>query len=439
MPHPLSQEEREYLLGMLTFERRAVIPLKWLILGVSIYFLIVLESPYRIPEVEPFVLFFLYGMFNIAQSYFFYLRPIALPQIRPFVFTSFLVDLLFVTGLLILDGRHFFGREMHSDLYVFYFLIVLRGVGVFRTASGKLLMNLALSALFILAVWQTFSQPQADPIRFREFALKLTLIWMVMLVSWFIINLMNRQAGQIVAVRERLMRSEHLASIGQLAAGVAHEINNPVGIITANCEFLLRSMPAKDERREDVEAIHKEALRVQGIVARLLDFSRPRDVTPVPCDLRRVNRETADFLFGGGKSGDMVLQTDEPEELPPILADPNQIKQALLNIYLNARQATDGRGRIDTTILPIQGGKVIEIAIADNGPGLSTDDLQHAFEPFYTRRKGGTGLGLHVTQRIVEAHGGTITLENAKPHGAVARLRFPSARTDGSERKGTEP
>lgn len=410
---------------MLAFERRAVIPLKWLILAVSYYFLIVLESPYKIPDVEPFSLFFLYGIFNAAQSYFFYLRPITLKQILPFIFTSFVADLLFVTGLLILDGSHFFGQQTHSDLYVFYFLIVLRGVAIFRTAAGKLMMNLALSALFILAVWQTFSQPQTDPIRFREFALKISLIWMVMLVSWFIINLINRQASQIVTVRERLMRSEHLASIGQLAAGFAHEINNPIGIITANCEYMLKTMPAGDEKREDVETIHKEALRVQGIVARLLDFSRPRDMTIVPCDLRRINRETIDFLKSGDKANQTEIQTEEPEDLPKIMADPNQIKQALLNVYLNAKQAVGSDGEIKSKIAVV-GGKTVQITIADNGPGLSSENLRHAFEPFYTNRKGGTGLGLHVTQRIVEAHGGRIEIANTKPRGAAVKIEFPT-------------
>lgn len=422
---PISQEEHEYLQGMLAFEKRAVIPLKWLILIVSAYFLIILESPYTMPEVEVFGLFFLYGIFNAAQSYFFYLRRIDLHQIRPFILTSFVFDLLFVTGLLILDGWRFFGREMHSDLYVFYFLIVLRGVGIFRTALGKLLMNLALSALFILSVWQTFSQPQADPIRFREFALKLALIWMVMLVSWFIINLITVQAGQLVNVRERLMRSENLASIGQLAAGVAHEINNPIGIITANCEYLLKTMDPKADSREEVEAIHKEALRVQGIVARLLDFSRPRELTPVQCDLRKIVHETLDFIFAGGKSPNISIEIDEPEDLPLVMADANQIRQALLNIYLNARQVIEGSGRIETSILPVHGGKAVEVCIADSGPGLTPEELQHAFEPFFTRRKGGTGLGLHVTQRIIESHGGKIRIENGKPRGAVVRVVLP--------------
>ncbi|GEM_PF-507072 len=425
MPRPLNQEESEYLRGMLSFEQRAVIPLKWLILVICIIFLILLEQPYYLPEVEPFVLFFLYFMFNAAQSYFFYMRPISIRQVRPFVFTSFVVDLLFVTGLLILDGRHYFGREIHGDLYVFYFLIILRGVGIFRTPSGKLVMNLALSILFFLAVWQTFGQPNADPIRYREYALKLSLIWMVMLVSWFIINLINRQAVQIVGVRERLLRAEHLASIGQLAAGVAHEINNPIGIITANCEYLLKTIEASHELREDIEAIHKEALRVQGIVARMLDFSRPQEVEAMPCDLRKINRDTLSFLFAGGKAGQIDLSVEEPESLPMIMADPNQIKQALLNIYLNARQAIDGKGSIQAQLRPAASGKAVQIAIRDSGPGLSADDLQHAFEPFYTRRAGGTGLGLHVTQRIIEAHGGSISLDNATGGGAVVEITLP--------------
>ena len=148
-------------------------------------------------------------------------------------------------------------------------------------------------------------------------------------------------------------------------------------------------------------------------------------MTIVPCDLRRINRETIDFLKSGDKANLTEIQTEEPEDLPKIMADPNQIKQALLNVYLNAKQAVGSDGEIKSKIAVV-GGKTVQITITDNGPGLSSENLRHAFEPFYTNRKGGTGLGLHVTQRIVEAHGGKIEIANTKPSGAAVKIEFPT-------------
>jgi signal transduction histidine kinase len=423
-----SPERREYLQGMLAFERRAVIPLKWLILSVSAYFLVILgKPPYRLPEIGPFMLFLVYFLFNLAQSYFFYFREIYIRQVRSFVLTSYAVDLLFITSLLYMDGRHAFGPETHSDLYAFYFLVILRGAATFRSTRGKLLMNIILSAVFVLAVWGAFGRSLSNPLHGHDFAMKLTMIWMVMLVSWFIVDLLNRQAEQLVRVRERLLQSEHLASIGELAAGVAHEINNPVGIIVANCEYLLRAMPTEGQGREDIEAVLTEAERVKGIVGRMMDFAKPYDETPSACDVREINEAVVAFLFGKKRYPDIDFEVHYDSRLPRVLGDPNQIKQALLNIYLNARQAIDENGRIEARLERLAAGKLLAITVADDGPGIGEEALPRVFEPFFTSRPGGTGLGLSVTQRIIESLGGEIALENRRPRGARARVVLPAA------------
>jgi len=407
---------------MLEFEKRAVIPLKWLILAVSAYFLVFANRV--LLDVEPFMLFFLYFIFNVAQSYFFYLRPIELRQIRSFILVSYLFDLLFVSGLLYFDGQYAFGREMHGDLYVFYFLVVLRGTAVFRTALGKIMMNVALSALFVMTFWQMFAEAEYNPALQRDFALKLALVWMVMLVSWFIIDLINSQAEQLVQARERLLRSEHLAAVGELAAGVAHEINNPIGIISANCDYLLRSASG-DERREEFEAMRDEAQRVKGIVSQLLDYSKPHSGKAVPCDLKALNEEILTLLVTDKKPSGVKFDIDYASDLPKIWADAGQIKQALLNLYLNAREAAGAEGCVEARFAPAPDGARVAISIADDGPGMSDEDLARAFEPYFTNRSGGTGLGLMVTRRIIEAHGGEINLERRSTQGTIARIILP--------------
>lgn len=428
MNAPASREEREHLDAMLLFEKRAVLPLKWLMLGVSLYFLLLSSQPYWfLPEVEPFMLFLVYFFFNVAQSYFFYVSRVELSQVRAFVLVSYAFDLAFVAGLIYLDGQHEFGREMHGDLYVLYFLIVLRGTAIFRSASGKLLLNILLSAVFVLSLWQTFGRPDYDIGRQKEFALKLALIWMVMLVSWFIMDMLATQAERLARARERMARSENLATVGALAAGVAHEINNPIGIIQANCEYLLRLLKPQSEAREEIEAILAEARRVQGIVAQMIDLSKPKAEALAECDAKALAEEMRSFVFSRRSLGEIKtpMRCEEP---PPMLwADANQIKQALLNLYLNAAQAVGETGTVETRIRRRDGGERVEIAILDSGPGIEDEALRRAFDPFFTTRADGTGLGLAVTRRIVEDHGGEIELERRPEGGTAARLVLPAA------------
>jgi len=334
-----------------------------------------------------------------------------------------MVDVLFVTILVHFDTGHYVGRAMQSDFYVLYFLLILRGFGLFRTARENLLMNLLICVLFILSVRL---QEQSVSLLGRGMALKFALIWMVILMSWFIVEIINKQKAELLKARERLIRSEQMATLGELAAGVAHEINNPIGIISAYSEYLLKNAGKTNPLSEDYEVIHKEAMRCERIVSELLSFANPSVKEIAECDIRQLNDEVVKFLFHEKEEGRIQVEQQYASEVPMVLADPMQLKQALLNIYLNARQAIEGEGMIDVTIEPVgKDANFVRVGIADTGKGIDEDDLERVFEPFFTRKKGGTGLGLTITQRIIEAHQGRIAIQRRKPRGTLVEILLP--------------
>lgn len=422
MKRAISPEEREYLLWLKHVEGRAILLLKWIMLIVTLVIWL-WSTGFAAPATEIFMLFFLYAMFNVAQTYFFHFSRVQLNQIKGFCYASYFVDVLFVTALVYFDTSHYVGRTMQSDFYILYFLLILRGFALFRTARENLLMNLLICVLFILSVRL---QERSVNLLGSGMALKFALIWMVILMSWFIVEIINKQKAELLKARERLIRSEQMATLGELAAGVAHEINNPIGIISAYSEYLLKNAGKKNPLSEDYEIIHKEAMRCERIVSDLLNFATPSVKEIAECDIRQLNDEVVKFLFHEKEDGRIQVEKHYASNIPMVLADPVQLKQALLNIYLNARQAIEGEGMIDVTIEPSSKDEnSVWLAIGDTGKGIDEDDLERVFEPFFTRKKGGTGLGLTITQRIIEAHQGRIVIKRRKPRGTLVEILLP--------------
>ncbi len=420
-----TSEEREYSEWLRRIEKKAIIPLKWIVLGVSLFFWL-WTTNFALPGTGVFLIFLLCGMFNVAQTYFFYGNRITPEQVRPFSYASYFLDIGFVTTLIYFDTAFYAGRHVQSDFYILYFLILLRGFALFRRPSGVMLTSIFISGLFIAVLW--LNESSFDFVRQRAFALKFTLIWMVGVLSWFIVDMINNQYQEILKIRERLLRSEQFASLGQLAAGVAHEINNPMAIISAYAEYLLKNSSPDDNRREDYETIRKEAQRCGRIVKQLLDLANPSARQIIECDIAALNEEMLSFIFHDRKRGQIAIEKDIEPGLPPVMGDPGQIKQGLMNIYINARQAMEGSEecRIGVSIHRSKDrADCIVLRITDSGPGLAPEDIPLVFDPFYTRKKGGTGLGLSITRRIIEAHSGSIGIANCPPHGAAVTIVLP--------------
>ena len=226
-------------------------------------------------------------------------------------------------------------------------------------------------------------------------------------------------------VSRRLFHAEKMSAVGQLAGGVAHEINNPLGGILAFAQIMSRDPGRNAEDRENLRLITDAAVRAKKIVESLLHFSRRPSEEKGPVDLVRVVDEALFLLQSQLKTGRVELVREfEPAVA---IANANQVQQIVVNLVVNALQALNGEGRIVVSTGPA-GASHVRIQVADSGPGMKPEVARRVFEPFFTTKPEGqgTGLGLSICYQIAEEHGGSIHLEQSPDRGACFVLELPA-------------
>ncbi|MBZ5639449.1 MAG: DUF4118 domain-containing protein [Acidobacteriia bacterium] len=222
-----------------------------------------------------------------------------------------------------------------------------------------------------------------------------------------------------------LRRADRLASLGMLAAGMAHEVRNPLGAIGGAVEILEVDYPPTHPRREFVEILRKEIDRLTGIAGKYLDFARPDPPAPRPLDVNEAVRSAVDLLAKTAARASVRIELRLAPDLPRALADPGQVQQAMVNLLLNGIQSMPSGGPLEVDTAVRSGS--VEIVLRDHGNGLPEGPVERIFEPFFSTRPGGTGLGLAISRRIAESHGGHLTAESADDGGARFRLALPAA------------
>ncbi len=240
----------------------------------------------------------------------------------------------------------------------------------------------------------------------------------------------------------QLYRSEKLASLGQLISGVAHELNNPLAAILGFAE-MCRGTTDKEEIARNLEVIDREARRTAHIVENLLNFSRMRSPQRVLIDVHELAERCFNLLAYNFRTRNVQLRRKYDTHLPELDLDEYQMQQVLMNIILNAVQAMEaaetGNREIAATTHLSADGRFAVIEIADNGPGIATENLNRVFEPFFTTKKTdqGTGLGLSVSLSIVKGHGGTIVVDSRQGEGCCFKILLPLATADATSKTGT--
>ncbi len=233
-----------------------------------------------------------------------------------------------------------------------------------------------------------------------------------------------RANEELGATQQQLVRSERLAAVGQLAAGVSHEIDNPVGIILGYAELMLHELPPDASARQDLQVIIDECRRCRRITGGLLGLARPSTSVLECFDIPALLRSTLDGLRPQKLFRTLELDLDLPSALDWWgHADP--LRQVLINLLLNAAQALGGQGRIRVSCRRLDGG--VELLVEDSGPGVAAQMREKVFEPFFsTKKRGeGTGLGLSVCRKLAEEQGGNLILEDSALGGAALRLFLP--------------
>jgi signal transduction histidine kinase len=228
----------------------------------------------------------------------------------------------------------------------------------------------------------------------------------------------------------RLVQAAKLAAVGEMAAGIAHELNNPLTSVTGFAELVMDDMPEDSPSRPDLDLVIREARRARDVVRRLLDFARQSESAHAKASLNKVVEDitmlSRHLIHTNGVELSLYLQDD----LPWVLMDENQMKQVLLNLVHNALQAMPEGGQMDITTTEAQkvGRDGVMVSVEDNGVGIAPEDQTRIFEPFFTTKtdRGGTGLGLSVTYGIVSEHGGEIELISEPGKGSLFKVWLPN-------------
>jgi len=233
---------------------------------------------------------------------------------------------------------------------------------------------------------------------------------------------------QRVRLEDQMVQTEKLTSLGLLAAGVAHEVNTPLAVISNYIQMLAKQIPADDPRQKTIERIVKQTFRASEIVNNLLNFSRTGGAEPVEVDLNSVLEETLTLVQHPFKTAQVSVVRNYTEKLPPVLGSATRLQQVFLNLFMNARDAMPNGGMLEVRTGAHNGS--VEIEVSDTGTGIPSENVHRIFDPFFTTKATGrgTGLGLSVSYGIIKEHAGKVDVRSTPGKGTSFRLEFPVAK-----------
>ncbi len=245
-------------------------------------------------------------------------------------------------------------------------------------------------------------------------------------------------------LQEKLIQSEKMAAIGQLISGVTHEVNNPLAVVLGYSEMLLMDESLDGEAKSFVKVIHEEAMRAKEVIHDLLSFARKHEAHKKPVNVNEVVEKTLNLKEYDFKKNNIKVEYEPDPAIPTVMADPNQIQQVLLNLFINAEHSMVTQNGTEGSVLTIRtdlleeqaspdGRKYVRVLVADNGHGVDEKHLNKIFDPFFTTKPEGqgTGLGLSVSYGIIKDHEGHIRVYNNESGGATFEILLPAAVDEG--------
>ena len=234
---------------------------------------------------------------------------------------------------------------------------------------------------------------------------------------------------RLIEMEDRMRRQERLASVGSLAAGIAHEIRNPLASLSGSIQMLREELHLHTDSKHLMDIVLRETDRLNMIITEFLDYARPRPFGRERVDLDAILSETLVLFRNGRECHDGIAVRTEMHPGVAVMGDAQRIRQVFWNLLINAAQAIDGRGTITVSAAPGEKGLAEEVIIvlADDGAGMPADNLKKIFDPFFTTKTNGTGLGLAIVYRIIEDHGGSISVTSRQGRGTSFTIRLPMA------------
>jgi signal transduction histidine kinase len=331
-----------------------------------------------------------------------------------------------ITALHYLTGVH--AHQLHDIYRRLYYLPIILAAFLHGTRGGVIAALVVCVAYLPHATGHISHDPASDTTK----ALEMVLYLAVGLITGSLVSRLTRtqrrlettaddlrrSLEQLRATEERLIQEARLAAVGRLSAGLAHEIRNPLASIKGSAEILADDFPEPHPKRRILQVLVDEAVRLNDVLSRFLSFARPRPPDRRAFDLGTEADEVVSLMQSRPEAAERRIRWVHPDGPPlRLLADAGQIRQVLINILLNALQATPAGGEVELRCE--RRGNEAVCTIQDGGPGFSAEALANAFTPFFTTKDGGTGLGLALSHRIVEQHGGSIRLSRTSAGGRV--------------------
>lgn len=235
---------------------------------------------------------------------------------------------------------------------------------------------------------------------------------------------LQRQSERIITVEEKLRRSEKLSTLGEMAAVLAHEIRNPLGSIRGTAEILRDDYKPGDPKHEFIEIQIKETERLNRVVEDFLQMARPQPADIRPCAVQEELETIVTLINNDARERKIKLVLQPPAVPVTINADGEKLRQAFLNVIINALQATPAGGSV-IIVTSVYQTALCEIQFRDTGAGIDAETMERIWEPFFTTKPDGTGLGMAITKKIIESHGGTMMVESDVGHGTTVTVRLP--------------
>jgi two-component system sensor histidine kinase HydH len=280
----------------------------------------------------------------------------------------------------------------------------------------------ALAAVWVMVRLTGPEEQHAQMLRYQvSTALALAGVLLALVLTASLTRTLRRERERRERLSDELRRAEHLASLGRLLAGVAHEVRNPLAGIRSTVQLWQR-LPDQACTPASMEAMLQAVDRLNGLVSRLLYFARTGWDEPRPVDVNAVVRETLELVRAQAEGQGVRLEADLAPTLPTTSGSAPALQQVVLNLAANALQAMPHGGRLRLQTRAVEGPLPVELLVTDTGAGVSAQARPHLFEPFFTTRPEGTGLGLALCREIVRQHGGSIDLEEGGAAGAVFRV-----------------
>lgn len=236
-------------------------------------------------------------------------------------------------------------------------------------------------------------------------------------------NILEQQAQEQRKWEAKLNQSERLASMGRMVAAISHEIKNPLGVISSTAELLNQGELPQESLKELSGVIMEETRRLNHILSEFLDFARPKTLSLKKFDLKETLDQALNFLEPELKKYQISVERRISPQSFELEADENQVYRCIFNLLMNGIQAMEGGGRL--TVALSSNGDVISLSIGDTGKGIPKEDLPKIFEPFYSTKRRGSGLGLPIVKNILDAHGGSISVESSEGKGTTVTIRLP--------------